>query len=56
MKLSELKIGFTFNHHAHGEGMVTAVTARTVTATFKKGFTSKLTYRSKDANFSIFDF
>lgn len=55
MKIQEIQIGFKFNHHLKGEGVIIAKTKRTLTAKFD-GVTTKVTYRTSDANFNSFDF
>lgn len=56
MKISEVQIGHKFNHPKWGEGIVTNRTAKTISAVFTNGNRSKVTYRSKEGNFSPFDF
>jgi len=55
-KISEINIGYSFNHFTYGEGIVSDKTARTLSVTFKNGLRVKNTYRSADAPFSPFDF
>ncbi|MGD1319553.1 hypothetical protein [Chryseobacterium sp. 2R14A] len=56
MKLSEVQIGMKINHPRHGEGIITGKTARTISATFVKGITAKVTYKTADAYFYVTDF
>lgn len=55
-EISEITIGYTFNSFKNGEGMITAKTKRTLTATFKNGNTVKNTYKYNDAYFCESDF
>ena len=54
--IQDVKIGRKFKHHSYGDGMVTAKTKRTITATFENGNTSKITYNCNDAYFYTSDF
>lgn len=55
-RISEIQIGHTFTSPRNGEGMITAKTKRTLTATFKNGNISKNTYKHADAYFYGSDF
>lgn len=55
-KISEIQVGYNFLSPKHGEGMITKKTKRTLTAVFKNGLTSKVTYRYADAYFYGSDF
>ena len=55
MKISEIEIGYRFNHPTKGEGVIISKTKRTLTANFKAS-TTKVTYRYSDAYFSPSDF
>ena len=54
-QISEIEIGYKFNHPTKGEGIIIAKTKRTLTASFK-ACTTKVTYRYSDSRFSIGDF
>lgn len=55
MKISEVEIGFKFQHGEKGECTVTDKTKRTISVKHKFGKT-KTTYRYSDAYFSPSDF
>lgn len=55
MKISEVELGFKFNHGIKGECTVIDKTKRTITIRHKLGKT-KVTYRSSDVTFSPSDF
>lgn len=55
MKIQDIPIGYKFNHHLKGQGVIIAKTKRTLTAKFH-GVTTKITYRHSDATFTPFDF
>lgn len=55
MKISEIKIGFKFEHGIKGVCIVVDKTPRTITIKHRLGIT-KTTFRHKDAYFSPSDF
>ena len=55
MKISEIQLGFKFQHGIKGECTVIDKTKRTITVIHKFGKT-KTTYRYSDATFSPSDF
>lgn len=55
MKISQVEIGFQFDHGIKGKGVIISKTKRTLTAKFEK-CTTKVTYRYSDATFSPSDF
>lgn len=54
--IAEVKVGEKIVSPRHGEGMVTAVTKRTVKVTFTNGCSVKNTYKTADAYFWPTDF
>lgn len=55
MKISEVELGFKFNHGVKGECTVIGKTKRSITISHKFGKT-KVTYRNSDTYFSPADF
>ena len=55
-KVSDIRIGESYNHGLYGNGMVTDTTKRTITITFQNGMKVKNTYKSADAYLYISDF
>jgi hypothetical protein len=55
MKISEVPIGYKFNHGLKGEGIIIDKTKRTLTAKFEH-CTTKVTYKYSDLIFSGSDF
>lgn len=55
MKISEVEVGMEVEHPSKGKGMVSRVTAKTITIVFTRS-TVKVTYKTKDADFLISHF
>ena len=55
MKISEIKIGYTFNNKSKGQGVIIKKSKKTLTAEFEKVIT-EITYRYSDSDFLPSDF
>ena len=55
MKISEIEVGFKFNHGIKGECVVIGKTKRTITIVHSLGKT-KVTFKRDDVDFSPSDF
>lgn len=55
MKISEIKIGYTFNNNLKGQGVIIKKSKKSLTAEFENSIT-KIVYIDSDADFSPSDF